>query len=110
ADSTRRDFDRIIPPLMQRRTPLILVVLVALLGCAAPPKAPSDLNDLSLFLYREWPDTTVEPMQSGISTLQAFLAPLAAKGELSGDINARSWQVNPPQVSDLTSINFPPGA
>jgi hypothetical protein len=96
---------------MRTRTPAIPAVgLLLLVGCAAPPKAPSDLNDLSLFLFREWPDSQAEPMESGITTMQSFLSPLAAKGELSGDINARSWQVNPPQKTDLTGITFPAGA
>jgi hypothetical protein len=94
---------------MQRTVATAVVLASLTLGCA-PPKAPASLDALTTFLFREWGDTSPEPMQSGVANLQAFLAPLAAKGDLNGDVSNREWQPNALETSDLTGIAWPPKA
>jgi hypothetical protein len=97
--------------MVRRRSFLLpLLLLVPTAGCKVPPKAPADLDGLTLFLYREWENSDPSAMESGVVQLQTFLTPLAANGQLTGDINGRSWQPDPPQKSDLTGITPPSGA
>ena len=59
----------------------VLALFVTLLGgtgCKVPPKAPSDLSGLTVFLYRQWGNTDPTVMESGVTKLHDFLAPLAA--------------------------------
>ena len=88
---------------------LATTALLIFVACAAPPKAPSDLSDLNRYLFREWPDSDPTAMESGVSSLYSFLAPLATKGELNATIDERSWVPTALQSSDITGITWPSG-
>jgi hypothetical protein len=75
-----------------------LVFLVALSGCG-PQDAPTDLNELTHFLYREWDDDL--HMQDALLKLDA------QKFNLDGSTDDRSYHMTPLSRDDLMGVNWP---
>ncbi len=85
---------------MLRLTPLVL-----LFGCAKPPpEAPTEMSDLSRFLFRSFDDP--EALAAGLDNLQLVLADT----ELTADDPAdRSWLLDPLNEADLAAVTIPEG-
>jgi hypothetical protein len=75
---------------------ICLLFLVA--GCG-PQKAPTELNELTHYLYREWDDDA--HMQEGVLNLDA------QKWKLGGSTDDRSYQVSTLSKDDLAGVNWP---
>ncbi|MEL6345467.1 MAG: hypothetical protein AAFV53_20330 [Myxococcota bacterium] len=82
---------------------LTLLSSLALLGCKAPVEAPSELNELSRYLYREWDNEDPEVMQRGLENLAVFMDGL----DMDAGVNDRSFLMEPPTAEDLADIDRP---
>lgn len=76
-----------------------LVVLVAS-GCFPPPEAPSELNELVHYIYREWENEDPRVLEAGIENLEAFLTEL----DPGSGLGERSFSVTPLAREDLATI------
>ncbi len=73
-----------------------LTVLLALLsGCTPPPEAPTQLGELSLYLFANFDDPDPLVMQAGIVNMLAFLEDFEASTDLAVESSAadRTWQL-----------------
>ena len=75
---------------------VFLLFLVA--GCG-PQNAPTELNELTHYLYREWADDA--HMQDAVLKLDA------QKWKLDGSTDDRSYQVSTLSKDDLAGVNWP---
>jgi hypothetical protein len=86
---------------------LALAALIAhLAGCAPPPEAPTELSDLSRYLYREYDNEDPRVMQAGARNMFDLLATL----DLTGDRSERSFEpedLRDEDVADLTRPDRP---
>ena len=64
---------------MSFRTVPIALALVLLVGCQPPPEAPTDLSDLSLYLFANFDDEDPLVLQAGVVNLLAFLEDFVGK-------------------------------
>jgi hypothetical protein len=81
-----------------------LLILASLGACAPPPEAPTELNDLVRYLYREWPAEDPEVLADGIRNIEAFLADIELVDVKVGD---RSWTVEPLDELDVEGVDRP---
>jgi len=74
---------------------VLLTSLSALWGCLPPPEAPTELGDLSLYLFQNFDDPDPLVMQAGVVNLLAFLEDFEAGTELVIDspVADRTWQL-----------------
>jgi len=92
------------PPLLRRPgCPLRWVVVSLCLGCAAPPGAPAELDELVRYLFREFEAQEPEVLGEGLQNLDALVADL----DLSADLDERSWKLAPINADDLAGITYP---
>ena len=81
--------------------PALTVALAAasLFGCAAPPpEAPTELGDLSLYLYREFDHEDPAVLAAGLQNLDGFLDTIASEDwDPEEGREGREWQ--PPVLS-----------
>lgn len=83
----------------------IVLVLMSSLACKAPPEAPTELNELSRYLYREWPTEDPEVLAVGVRNLETFLADFDVSAEAS--VQDRSWELTPLIEEDVEGITRP---
>lgn len=83
----------------------MISMLLLLTACKAPPEAPAELEELSRYLYREWDNEDPAVMEAGVVNLRDFLATV----DLEGGILDRSFEVGPPEESDISDVDRPPG-
>ncbi len=81
----------------------LLLALLLLSGCAPLPEAPTELNDLSRYLYREHADDDPRVMQEGAANMYDFLGTLA----LDGDREGRSFEPDNLHDEDVADIVRP---
>lgn len=75
------------------------------IGCAQPPpEAPTEMSDLSRFLFRSYDDP--EALGAGLDNLLDVLAETELAAEDPAD---RSWLLDPLDVSDLEAVAIPEG-
>ncbi len=65
----------------------MLWMLLMMVGCKAPPEAPGDLGDLSIYLFENFADEDPEVMAVGAENLEAFLLDL----DLEADVSDRAF-------------------
>lgn len=82
---------------------LLMITWMGALGCKAPVEAPSELNELSRYLYREWDNDDPEVMIQGLQNLEAFLKTV----DLEAGVNDRSYLMEPPTDADLADVPRP---
>ena len=82
---------------------LSLLILTACAAGCGPPKAPSDIDSNTRFLYRVWPQMDPQPTADGLNNLIASLTPL----DLVHNLDARAFALTSPAPEDLTAINWP---
>jgi hypothetical protein len=80
-----------------------LFVAGFLLGCKAPPSAPTELSELSRWLFREWPSDDPARMADGLGALDAFLAEV----DLEAPVIDRSWATAPLEEEDVAGLERP---
>ena len=75
-------------------------------GCfTPPPQAPTELDDLTRFLFREWAHEEPEVLQDGMVKLEKFLETV----DFSEELYYRSFQLDSCTTEDLATINAPEG-
>ena len=74
--------------------PLLLATLIA---CKPPPEAPTELGELSLYLFANFETEDPAVMEVGMANLQAYLVDYEGSTDLSMESSAvdRSWQIPP---------------
>ena len=79
-------------------------LVVGLMGCKAPPEAPTELSELSRYLYREWSNEEPEVMAAGLRNLM----PLFEDVDMTGDVLDRSWALNDLDGDDVALLETRP--
>ena len=83
--------------------PRLLIALLVLSGCAPLPEAPTELNDLSRYLFREHANEDPRVMQVGAANMVDFLTTLPLDGERAD----RSFEPENLTDADVTDITRP---
>lgn len=81
----------------------LLIALLVLCGCAPLPEAPTELNDLSRYLYREHANDDPRVMQVGAANMVDFLSTL----DLGGERADRSFEPDHLQDEDVADLTRP---
>jgi hypothetical protein len=79
--------------------------LVTLVACGRPPEAPSELDDLSHYLYGEWGNEDTRVMAAGVENLRAFLRQQDLTTE--AHVNDRSWEISSIRAADVKGLERP---
>ncbi len=77
------------------RLTVFLTCLSTLWACQPPPEAPTELGELSLYLFQHFDDPDPLVMQAGVVNMLAFLEDFEAGTDLGIDSSAadRAWQL-----------------
>ena len=78
-------------------------MLFLLAACKPPIEAPTELNELSRYLYREFEAAEPEVMAAGLANLEAWLASL----DLTVDTADRSYSLEPLDADDVAGLTRP---
>lgn len=89
---------------MPRALPSVLVLLLAA-GCKAPPEAPTELDDLSAYLFANWEAEEEGALEVGMYNLQQFFAGM----DLTVNYSDRSYQLTNLTPDELVGVNPPEG-
>lgn len=81
---------------------LFLIFSVFTTGCKAPVEAPTELSELSRYLYREWSNPDPSVMASGVENLHDFLVDV----DLSKKVLDRSWILADITEEDIFDIDW----
>ncbi len=89
------------------RLSLCLLLIPALtLGCKPPPEAPTELDELGIFLFANWEAAEEGALEVGMYNLQQHFAAL----DLEVDYQDRSYQIDVLGSDDLVGVTPPEGA
>ncbi len=86
------------------RRKVLWVGLAWAMGACAPPEAPTELNDLSRYMYREWDATDERTRVAGMANLDAFLTTVDVGSDVLDD---RTWTLTDLQDEDVATITRP---
>ncbi|MBJ94572.1 MAG: hypothetical protein CMP23_08860 [Rickettsiales bacterium] len=80
---------------MLSRTLLLSTFFATLSACQPPPQAPTELGELSLYLFANFDDPNPLVMQAGVVNMLAFLEEFEASADLGMDSSPadRAWQL-----------------
>lgn len=84
-----------------------LIVLLLLVGCAPLPEAPTELNELSRYLYREYNHEDPRVMQEGMANMYDFLATLDLATEEKEDRSFVPENLHDEDVVDIVRPDRP---
>lgn len=80
------------------------VVLAGSVSACAPPEAPTELSELSRYMYREWDASDDRVRAAGVVNLEAFLSSV----DLGVDkLDDRSWTLSELKPEDVAAIERP---
>ena len=68
-----------------------------LFGCRPPPEAPSELSELSRYLYANWHNEDPDFVGVGLVSLEDFIATI----DLDAQLNDRSWELGAITAEDV---------
>jgi hypothetical protein len=73
---------------------IALIAASTAVGCTPPPEAPSDLEELSTFLFAEF-ESDEAVLAAGVANLETFLLDFESTGTLAADANRRdrTWSL-----------------
>ena len=79
---------------MQKFAPLMVASVLLAAGCAPPPEAPGDLEELSTFLFAEF-ESDSAVLAAGVTNLETFLLDFESTATLATDANRRdrTWSL-----------------
>lgn len=86
------------------RRKVLWVGLAWAMGACAPPEAPTELNDLSRYMYREWDAADERTRVAGMANLDAFLTTVDIG---SDSLDDRTWTLTDLQDEDVAHIDRP---
>lgn len=86
------------------RLSAVWVGLAVASGACAPPEAPTELNDLSRYLYREWDAEDARTRSAGMANLDAFLSTVDVTSDALDD---RTWTLTDLEEDDVATITRP---
>jgi len=78
------------------------VIFGVIVGCQAPEPAPTELSDLSRYLFREWANPNPEVMADGVENLADMLADV----NLTDGVMERSWTLRDIAIRDLHDVDW----
>ena len=80
---------------MSPRLPTLCLLLLGLTACSPPPEAPTELGELTTYLFANFDDPDPLVLQAGLVNMVAFLEDFEAEADLGVDSTAtgRSWSV-----------------
>ncbi len=89
-------------------SPARIVFLSALtvVGCKAPPEAPTELNELSAYLFRNWEAEEEGVLEVGMYNLQQFFV----DADLDVSYADRSYQLEVLSDDDVAEVDNPEGS
>jgi len=82
---------------------LLLVLLLPGLAACSTPEAPSDLSDLSRFIFREWEADNPVVLEQAMVNLEASLSEV----DLEGERIDRSWVLDSIEEEDVDGVLHP---
>jgi len=87
---------------MSPRLPTLYLLLLSLAACSPPPEAPTELGELTTYLFANFDDPDPLVMQAGMVNMLAFLEEFESGESLEVDSSAtdRSWTVPALQEED----------
>lgn len=75
-------------------------LVLTLAACKAPPEAPTELSELSRYLYREWGNEDPEVMAAGLRNL----VPVLEGVDLTGNVLDRAWALADLSIDDVAEL------
>lgn len=87
--------------------PCLALALLLAPGCAPPPEAPTELSDLSRYLYREYDDEDPRVMQAGARNLFDFLQTVDLAADATVDRAFAPENLREEDVADITRPDRP---
>ncbi len=78
---------------------MIFPLLLTLLACKHPVEAPTELDELAIFLFREFETQDPEILAAGVENLRPLLEQAPDEG----------WSLSPPTIEDLAELEPPAG-
>jgi hypothetical protein len=93
-------------PRMSENAWLIALVSVLAVGCAPPPDAPTELEELSTFLFEEF-ESEADVLGAGLVNLDAFFAGWDEEGALAADTGraGREWSLPNLELSSMEGLD-----
>ncbi len=91
---------------MSRSRSILPALFLLALGCKPPPEAPTELDDLSAYLFRNWETEEEGVLEVGMFNLQQHFAAV----DLDVDYQDLSYQITNLATDDLVGVNPPDGA
>ncbi len=90
---------------MSRSVLLMPLIVIALVGCKPPPEAPTELDELSAYLFRNWETEEPGVLEVGMYNMQQHFAGL----DLDTDYHDLSFQLEVLSDDDIVDVNAPAG-
>lgn len=81
-------------------------LMLILMGCRPPPEAPSELSDLTRYLYANWHHEDQDVVGVGLVNLEEFIEGI----DLDASLNDRSWELGSIGSEDVADVPNPDGA
>jgi hypothetical protein len=94
---------------MSRNACLVaLLALFTAVGCTPPPEAPTELEELSTFLFEGF-ESEVDVLAAGVTNLDAFFTAFDASGALTADTDRRdrTWSLPDLELASMEGLDRP---
>jgi len=87
---------------MSSRLFLLCSLLCFLVACKPPPEAPTELGDLTTYLFANFDDPDPRVMEAGMANILTYLEDFESGADLAVDsaATARSWTIPPLEEAD----------
>ena len=83
-----------------------LALCLALAACKPPPEAPTELDELSAYLFRNWESEEEGVLEAGMGNLRTFFDGM----DLDLGYNDRTYALDPLTEEDVAGITRPEGS
>ena len=86
-----------------RAASLLATTLAVFAGCTPPPEAPTELSELSTYLFRNLETADNGVLEAGVGNLALFFDTV----DMTADTTDRSYQVDPLTPEDIADAPNP---
>ncbi len=86
--------------------PTLAILCLLVVGCKPPPDAPTELDELNAYLFRNWEAQEEGALERGMFNLQALFASM----DLDVDYGDRSYRIENLSDDDLVGVTPPDDA